>query len=602
MSKDLLEDLNLNQKEAVLHKNGPALVFAGAGSGKTRTLTYRAAYLIQKQNVDPSQILLVTFTNKAAHEIKSRIQKLLKNSRKDEIPLANTFHSWCARILRVEAHNAKIKPNFLIYDEKDQLATIKKAFEKLSVSLKTTSPKAVLNAISSAKNELISHLEYPQYAKGYFQETVSNVYLTYQKLLKEFNALDFDDLLLKTVNLLQNNDQVLDKYTHQYQHVLVDEYQDTNQAQYNLSKMLSRKWRNLFVVGDCSQSIYSWRGADFRNVLKLQNDFPNLKIYHLEQNYRSKENILKAAFSVINKNTTHPILKLWTDQNGGEKISLFSSQNEKKEAQFIVHKILRNIAYNKESKLNDFAVLYRTNAQSRNLEEAFLRSGIPYQLIGGTRFYNRKEIKDSLSYLRLIANPKDVISKERVNKIGKRRAKKFFDWLKKAKLKNKKTVNILDKVLKITDYLSKFNPKNPQDLARLENIKELRSVAVEFNKLDSFLENVSLVEQEHMPDKKTKKLKNSDAVYLMTLHASKGLEFKTVFMVGMEEGLFPHSRALLNKHELEEERRLCYVGITRTKEKLYFTFCSSRLYFGTKMYNTVSRFIGDLPQKLLTLE
>lgn len=599
MPISLLEDLNPAQAKAVQHRQGPALVFAGAGSGKTRTLTYRAAYLVLNKKVDPDRLLLVTFTNKAAHEMKNRLEQLVgrQTNNTTAIPLASTFHSWCSKVLRKESRYLNLPPNYLIYDEKDQAQTVKEIIEKLNLPEKQYRPRAVLATISEAKNELINHLEYSQYARSSWQKDVADIYLLYQKQLEKYHALDFDDLLLKTVHLFQNFSDVLAKYSQQYQHVMVDEYQDTNQAQYILTKLLSKKWNNLFVVGDCSQSIYSWRGADFRNILKLKEDFPHITTYYLEQNYRSKHNILKAAHSIINKNTTHPVLKLWTKQNNGDRISLVQTANEKQEARFIVDKIVQLMEKQPSLELSDIAVLYRTNAQSRNLEEALLYHSLPYVLVGGTRFYERKEVKDCLAYLRILANPNDGISQKRLVKIGQRRLQKFCQWREKTTWIKLTTVEILDQILKATAYLTKFDPKDPQDQARIENIKELRSVAVEFTDLNQFLENVSLVQQESMPDKKI--TDKSEAISLMTLHAAKGLEFKIVFMVGMEEGLFPHSRSAMDKHELEEERRLCYVGITRTKEKLFMTFCQKRMLFGTSMYNIVSRFINDLPTDLV---
>jgi DNA helicase-2/ATP-dependent DNA helicase PcrA len=604
MSLKLLEDLNRPQQQAVQHKNGPALVFAGAGSGKTRTLIYRAAYLILTRNVDPKRLLLVTFTNKAAHEMKNRLNQLIAKSSNQATttPQASTFHSWCAKTLRKESHHLNLPPHYTIYDDQDQVKTIKIVLKKLDLSEKKFHPRAVLSTISEAKNELIGYLEYPQYAHTPWQKTVADIYLLYQKRLNVYHALDFDDLLLQTVQLFKKFPKVVTKYNNQYQHVLVDEYQDTNQAQYVLTRILSKKWNNLFVVGDCSQSIYSWRGADFRNILKLKSDFPNLATYLLEQNYRSKANILQAAYGVINKNTTHPILNLWTEQNKGEKISLISTLNEKKEAEQVVQKIVSILGQQPKLQLSDIAVLYRTNAQSRTIEEAFLRHGLPYALIGGTRFYDRKEIKDCLAYLRLLANPNDGLALERATKIGKRRLQKFQTWAERTNVKETNTVDLMDQFLKETKYLEKYDKKDAQDMARIENIKELRSVAVELPNLHQFLENVALVEQESMPDKKIKSGSKKMAVNLMTLHAAKGLEFKVVFMVGMEEGLFPHSRSLIDKHELEEERRLCYVGITRAKSKLLMTFCQQRLFFGSNMYNTVSRFINDLPTDLVEYE
>lgn len=595
-----LEDLNPPQKKAVTFNQGPLLILAGAGSGKTRALTYRAAWLIQSGKIDSSNILLVTFTNKAAFEMKERLKKILGKSG-ISLPLTATFHSFCGRVLRLEGKYIGLSPSYLIFDESDQLEVIKKVMQNLSIPSNNFKPASLLNAISSAKNELLGPLSYQQYAKGYFQETVSRAYVVYQKLLKKYEALDFDDLLLETVKLFRKNPEILTKYQNRYRYLLVDEYQDTNSAQYELTKILAKKWRQLTVVGDASQSIYGWRGANFRNVLKLKNDFPEMVIINLEQNYRSKQTILDAAHSVIAHNTTHPILELWTKKDKGEKISLYEAKSEKDEAQFVINEITKSQNYSKTTKLNDFAVLYRTNAQSRVLEEAFLHTGIPYVLVGGTRFYERKEIKDCLAYLRLIANKKDLVSFERLTKLGKRRLAIFLAWQEKniEKTPNWATVKILDEVLKITNYLSLFDPKNKQDLSRLENIKELRSVAMEFSRLGDFLENVALVEQEYLPNHPVKNGKKQDVVTLMTAHAAKGLEFKTVFMVGMEEGLFPHSRSFMEKDELEEERRLAYVGITRAKDKLYLTYSRRRFYFGVHNFNQISRFIGEIPTILL---
>jgi len=594
---DILTHLNPPQQEAVTHGEGPLLILAGAGSGKTRALTYRVAYLIKDQKIEPENILLVTFTNKAANEMKERVRKLVGITP----PFAGTFHSFCARILRIDGKHVGIPPNYLIYDEADQLDTIKLALEKLDISSKYFRPASVLTTISQAKNELISATEYPQYARGHFQKTVAQIYLAYQQLLKEYEALDFDDLLFKAVRLFQKEKSVLGKYQNRFRYILVDEYQDTNRAQYILTKLLAQKWRSLCVVGDASQAIYGWRGADYRNLSHLKNDFPDLKIINLEQNYRSTQKILDAAHKVISHNTTHPILKLWTKKEGGEKISLYEAKSELDEAVFVVNKIIEH-RLKQNSPYSDFAVLYRTNAQSRVLEEAFLHAGIPYILVGGVRFYERKEIKDCLAYLRVLANPKDLVSYKRIEKLGKGRLKKFLEFSKKFDPKKYKTIKILDKVLKTTGYLDLYNPEDEKDLVRLENIKELRSVATEFPKLTQFLENVALVEQEHLPEHPIKDKKRKKAVNLMTAHAAKGLEFPVVFMVGMEEGLFPHSRSMMEKDELEEERRLCYVGITRAKEKLYLVYARRRLYFGQRASNPISRFIADIPENLLETE
>lgn len=596
MQRNLLEDLNEEQKKAVKTTDGPILILAGAGSGKTRVLVYKIAYLIAENGVDPQNILAVTFTNKAAGEMKERIIKLLNSN---SAPFAGTFHSLCAKILRIDGKEAGISPSYVIYDEQDQQDAIKIAMDRLNITDKVFRPNGVLGTISGAKNELISAVEYPQYARGYYQEVVSKIYIEYQKILKENNALDFDDLLFETVKLFKKNKEILDKYRTRYQYVLVDEYQDTNKAQYQLSKLLSSRHRNLTVVGDSSQSIYSFRGADFRNLLNLKMDFPDLKIFNLEQNYRSTQVVLEAANRVISNNKTHPVLKLWTKNPKGSKIILYQARNEHEEANYLVRKIVELIK-SESLELPDFAILYRTNAQSRVLEEAFLHDGVPYVLIGGVRFYERKEIKDALSYLRFLYNPKDLISYKRIEKLGKARLVKFSEYAKGVDLK-KETIEILDKTLKESGYLEMYDKEVEEDLVRLENIKELRSVAMEFPELGSFLENVALVEQEYMPDRPLKGAKK-DAVTLMTMHGAKGLEFKVVFLAGMEEGLFPHSRSLLDNLELEEERRLCYVGMTRAKEKLYLSFCENRLFFGTRSSNMPSRFLSEIPEELLGME
>ncbi len=598
MNSTFLNDLNPDQQKAVIHTEGPVLILAGAGSGKTRVLTYRVAYLIGEKHIPPHQILMVTFTNKAAGKMKERIRLLLSGN--PELPYAGTFHSLCAKILRLEGKHIAIPTTFLIYDEEDQKDAIKEVMKKLDISQKSFNPGAILHTISEAKNELMTATEYPQYARGYFQETVARVYLEYQKLLKENEALDFDDLLMKTVQLFETQPEVLGKYQEKYHYVLVDEYQDTNKAQYVLTRQLAGRHRNLCVVGDASQSIYRWRGADFRNIINFKLDFPDAVIFNLEQNYRSTQVILDAAFGVISKNTTHPILKLWTDKHGGEKITLYEARNEQDEATFLVQTILQS-----NRSFSDFAVLYRTNAQSRVIEEAFLHAGVPYTLIGGTRFYERKEIKDVLAYLRLLANAKDTVSYNRIEKLGKTRLEKFLDFAetvkKDSKLIELTTLELLDKTLEKTNYLELYDANVEEEAYRLENIKELRSVATEFPNLTEFLETVAIIEQEYTPTNIKEISHKRDAVALMTLHAAKGLEFPIVTIVGMEEGIFPHSRSLMEKDELEEERRLCYVGVTRAKEKLYLTYANRRLFFGTRTQNMISRFVADVPQHVLEL-
>ncbi len=599
MTQDLLKDLNPQQLKAVTYKNIPLLILAGAGSGKTKALTFRAAWLMAQHQVEPANILLVTFTNKAALSMKQRVQKIAGQA----LPFVSTFHSCCARILRKEGKYLGIPANYSIYDTADQIHLVKQVMGEKGISSSSFKPGAMLAAISQAKNELFSPSEYFEYAKTHFYKTAAKIYFDYQKKLKKYQALDFDDLLFETVKLFWNHQDILQKYQEQFLYILVDEYQDTNKAQYELTKLLAKKYSHLTVVGDMSQSIYGWRGANFRNVLNLKTDFPNLATINLEQNYRSSQNILDAAHGLISRNTTHPVLKLWTEKSKGEKIRLYQAISEKDEAQFVANQVQQLIASSYD--YADFAVLYRTNAQSRVLEEVFLHQSIPYALVGGVRFYERKEIKDCLAYLRLVANPKDLISFARIQKIGKRRTNKFFTWLEKNKNKVEKlnSLELLEQILKVTDYLSFFDPKDEKDLARLENVKELSSVASEFPQLNEFLENVVLVEQEYLPkdELKLKLGKKKNGATLMTMHAAKGLEFKVVFVVGMEEGLFPHSRSLLEKEELEEERRLAYVAMTRAKDLLYLIFSQRRLYFGTRSCNQISRFVAEIPQHLLEL-
>lgn len=617
MENALLKHLNPAQKEAVMATEGPILILAGAGSGKTRVLTYKVAYLVLEKNIAPSEILMVTFTNKAAKEMKERINKLISNFESGPIweisnfslPFAGTFHSLCAKILRREGKAIGFDPNYLIYDAQDSKDAIKEALDKLDLDKKRFNPGAVAATISGAKNELISEVEYLNIARGFFQEHVARIYLEYQKILRKNNALDFDDLIGKTIQLFKTDKSIASKFQNQFQYVLVDEYQDTNHAQYELTRILSQIHRNICVVGDASQSIYAWRGADFRNILNFKKDYPEAKVFNLEQNYRSTQNILDAAFSVISKNYSHPILKLWTQKAGGAPITIYRSTNEHDEADFIISQtaaIANEIA---DFKYSDVAVLYRTNAQSRVIEEVLLHIGIPYVLVGGVRFYDRKEIKDVLSYLRYLYNPADSISYKRIEKIGKKRLDKFLEFAQKFNKDSKKnltTQEILTSVLKASTYLELYVAENEEDMVRLENIKELRSVAEEFPDLGQFLENVALVEQEYLPagrpgvpDLPTQLGEKNNALTLMTLHAAKGLEFKVVFMVGMEEGLFPHSRSLLDSAELEEERRLCYVGITRAMERLYLTYSQRRLYFGQRSSNMVSRFIVEIPEHLV---
>jgi DNA helicase II / ATP-dependent DNA helicase PcrA len=600
MDEKLLKDLNAEQKKAVTHTDGPAIILAGAGSGKTRVLTYKMLYLATHKHVAPESILMVTFTNKAAKEMKERIFTYIKDLNLQRavssIPHVSTFHSLCAKILRIDGKHIGLSGRFVIFDSQDQVEALKEAMSRLGVSTKDYKPYSILATISGAKNELIGPEEYISFARGHFQEVVARIYPVYQTVLKEHDAVDFDDLILKTVKLLRDYDDVREKYQERFQYILVDEYQDTNRAQYALTKLLSERWKNICIVGDFSQSIYSWRGADYRNLMKFKADFAGTKTFSLSQNYRSTQKILDAATAVISKNTSHPILQLWTENPDGEHIEIYEAMSEQDEADFIVKFIARFGVEN----LRDIAILYRTNAQSRVIEEAFLHHGLPYVLIGGMRFYERKEVKDILCYLRLINNPKDSISYKRAEKLGKGRLQKFFLFQEKiTDPEEHTTIDLLDGVVRATGYLDLYDEKDEEDRMRLENIKELRSVAIEFPNLPEFLENIALVEQEYVsPEQRGKDDKN--AVTMMTMHAAKGLEFPIVFIIGMEEGLFPHSRSLMDKNELEEERRLAYVGMTRAKKKLFLTFARRRLFFGQRTSNTVSRFVMEIPEHVLS--
>jgi len=592
----ILTNLNPEQQEAVTYSidGEPLLVLAGAGSGKTKVLTHRVAWLI-KHGIGPNNILLLTFTNKAAGEMKARVEKLTSTS-----PLfAGTFHSFCAKLLRIDGVAIGISKDFVIYDSQDSKDAISGIIEELNLSKDTVKPAAILSIISEAKSQMLSPVQYGELVKGTFQETAFKIYLKYEKLLGETGALDFDDLLLKAVTLLNNN-QIRQKWQQKLTHVFVDEWQDTNKIQYKLTQQIVGDANNLTAVGDASQSIYSWRGANYKNINYLIKDYPKIKIINLERNYRSTQNILSAANSVIKKNTSHPILNLWTKKGEGEKIKLYRATSGFDEASFITSEVLS--LQTRGFSLNDFAVLYRTNAQSRVMEEAMLHAGIPYRLVGGLRFYERKEIKDAISYLRLLVNNKDSVSLKRVEKQGVRRFQKFKEFQKNISLVGLSTLDLLDSVLKKTDYLDKYKRESEENLIRLENLKELRSVATQFPDIHEFLENIALVEASKNSkggESLSTPSGDNDAITLMTLHAAKGLEFPVIFIVGLEEGLFPHSRSLFDVTQLEEERRLAYVGITRAMDHLYLTFANKRLYFGQRTSNPPSRFLIDIPENLL---
>ncbi len=615
---DLLESLNSEQSQAVSHLTGPALVVAGPGSGKTRVLTYRIANLIHNHRVNENEILCVTFTNKAAAEIKERVQKLLDGNK--ILTWSGTFHSICARILRKDGYHIGIPISFVIYDTDDQIDLIKEISKNFGIDPKQVKPYSALATISNAKSELIAPEAYERYAHGFFQKTVSKIYFEYQRLLKKNNALDFDDILVETVNLFKQEPAVLDKYTSMFKYILIDEYQDTNKAQYVLTKMLASQHQNLFVVGDMSQAIYSFRGADYRNILNFQNDYPGAAVYNLARNYRSTQNILDAATSLITNNATHIPLELWTDSGTGEKVTIYCGGSDTEEATFVISEINNFISNGNDFK--DIAILYRTNAQSRNIEEFLIRSSIPYKIIGGLRFYSRKEIKDVIAFLRVVKNPKDSVSWKRIintppRGIGQKGMQALADadwnldlveatsklpfkkWIKDCETMS--TLELMTDILEVTGYLKWLNDGSDDGKDRIENINELKSVSAQFLDVGEFLENVALIESSETPKSKKKSMTEDkdDVVSLMTVHSSKGLEFALVFVIGMEEGLFPHSQSMENTDELEEERRLCYVAITRAKNKLILTHARSRLSYGTYQNNIPSRFLAELPKNVI---
>lgn len=579
--------LNEKQKEAVLYIKGPSVILAGAGSGKTRVLVNKVVNLIQNHKVDPRSIIMITFTNKAASEMKHRIEKTLSLDGAIKLGYIGTFHSFCAYVLRRDGQHLGIDRSFTIYDDDDQLKLIKLILKKLDA--KKYTPSYFQHRISAAKNQLVGPKRYLEIFSDYGASHTAEVYEKYQKELEKNKAVDFDDLIMKTYELFIKHSSMLDKYQEKYRYILVDEFQDTNYAQYALTRIIGSKYQGVTVVGDFSQSIYSWRGADIRNLEKFTEDFPQTKIFNLEQNYRSTQTILDFAYEVISKNQTHPVLHLFTTNDKGEEICFYEADNEEAEAVFVASKI-ENLK--RDYDYSQFAVLYRTNAQSRAIEEAFLHYGIPYTLIGGTRFYERKEIKDVLSYLRLLINPADEIATERIKKLGKGRWNKFKNIYATISDNTDKftTVELMEKIFTKTDYLELYNPVDEEDYVRLENIKELKSVAINFPRLVDFLEQVALVESEYFEGEK--KLKNNNGVRLMTLHQAKGLEFPNVFIVGVEEGILPHSRSVDDVFQLEEERRLFYVGITRARKKLHITYTKRRFIFGRRSETMKSRFLG----------
>lgn len=632
--------LNPPQRQAVEVVDGPLLIMAGAGSGKTRVLTHRIAYLIATRKTAPWGILAITFTNKAAREMQDRVSKLIGPQGRDV--WVSTFHSMCVRILRRDIERIGFTSNFSILDSTDQLSVIRSCMKDLNIDTKKFEPKAVQSMMSTAKNELVTPEMYERKIGDYFEGIVAKVYTKYQQRLKNNNSLDFDDLIMATIQLFKEVPEVLDFYQKKFQYIHVDEYQDTNRAQYMLCKMLADKHHRICVVGDSDQSIYRWRGADISNILNFEEDYPEARTILLEQNYRSTSNILNAANEVIAQNTGRKPKKLWTDKEGGAKIKVYRADSEHDEGYFIASEINKNI--NAGKTYSHHAILYRTNAQSRVVEEILIKSDIPYQIVGGIKFYDRKEIKDLLAYLRLLSNPDDDISLMRIINVPKRsigdttvsklqaaaaergvsifrvlqvvddlgfagRTRnalvEFYDMIEglNRMVDYLSVTELTEKMLETTQYRLELQNENTlESRARLENIDEFLSVTMEFEKgaedksLVSFLTDLALIADiDSMNDDEDEQ---SDAVVLMTMHSAKGLEFPIVFIVGMEEGVFPHSRAFLDNEELEEERRLAYVGITRAEEQLFLTCAQMRTLFGRTTANPPSRFLEEIPDEL----
>jgi len=637
-SELLLKNLNPEQQKAVQHHSGPLLIIAGAGSGKTRVITHRIAYLIDHYRVKPMNILAVTFTNKAASQMQERVADLV-GPVADFITIS-TFHSFCARLLRIEGEHIGLKRGFTIYDATDSENLAKKVLSELNLDPKRFSEKMMLSAVSASKNNLILPEDYPE--DSFSEEKIKQFYASYQKKLKESNAVDFDDLIMQTVVLFKRHPNILEKYQKRFQYILVDEYQDTNHTQYILVALLAASHKNICVVGDDDQSIYSWRNADIRNILEFEKDFPNTTTIKLEQNYRSTSSILEAANNIIAHNLNRKAKSLWTENPKGEKIQVYQADSERDEAQFITNEI--NQLIKKGVRLKDIAVLYRMNSQSRVLEEVFLTNKLPHIIYGGTRFYDRAEIKDTLAYLRLIANPYDTISFNRAINTPKR----GIGPVTIAKIEDAKEnfgVNYLDTLLRATSIpnlgsklkvISEFarlwyyfttyqeghtiteivesiwdkteymkileNEGTDEALARIDNLKEFLSVTKSYDErtdnmgsLNGFLEEISLITDiDRYSD-------TSDAISLMTVHSAKGLEFPVVFVTGLEEGLFPSSRALYDESQIEEERRLCYVAITRAMKLCYLSYAETRFLWGQTSYNRISRFIEELPEEINNL-
>lgn len=640
---ELISQLNPQQREAVLCTEGPLLVLAGAGSGKTRVLTYRIAYLVEERGVNPTNILAITFTNKAAKEMKERIFDLIGDKARDT--WISTFHSTCVRILRRDIDKINFTRNFVIYDTDDQNTLLKNCIKELNLNEKYFNPREIRSIIGRLKDQIIGPDDYAREVAGqYREEKIAAIYSLYQKKLEKNNALDFDDLINRTIELFSLHPEVLDYYKKKFQYILVDEYQDTNYAQYRLIKLLADYWKNLCVVGDDDQSIYGWRGADIRNILDFEKDFPDARVIKLEENYRSSQIILDAANQVIKNNRGRKPKRLWTQKGQGEAIRIYRALDEREEAEFICSEV-KSMMDKEDRSPGDFAILYRTNSQSRVIEEALMKYGIPYNIYGGLRFYDRKEIKDLIAYLRVVANPADDVSLRRIinvpkrgigdvtvgklEEIAAREGENLFSvildidrygefsgrTLKKIRDFGNLISNLIamKEIMPVTEFISSLlvdtgykamleEEKTIESESRLENIKEFVSAAREFEKdnegagLVEFLENIALVSD-------LDKLGEGEAALsMMTLHSAKGLEFPVVFIAGMEEYLFPHSRAMESEKEMEEERRLCYVGITRAQERLYLTHALQRTLYGNPRYNEPSRFLDEIPEMLLAVE
>jgi len=635
--RKILEGLNPKQVEAVTHGEGPLLILAGAGSGKTTVLTRRIAYLIAK-GVPPWSVLAITFTNKAANELKSRIEALLGNEAQGI--WAMTFHAACVRILRAELPGVGRSGRFSIMDTQDQIKIMREVLKELNLSERQYPPSGILRTISKAKENLEGPEDYKKRALSFFETKVAQAYSLYQAKLGELDGLDFDDLIAETVFLLRDNREIREKYQTRFRHILVDEYQDTNHAQYVLTRLLAEAHKSIAVVGDDDQSIYAFRGADIRNILEFEKDYPSCHVVKLEENYRSTQVILDGAYHVVSRNLYRKDKRLWTKKSGGKPITVYVALNERDEARFVTEEVLRLLGKGKN--LKSFAVLYRTHAQSRNLEEAFMEEGIPYLIVGGLRFYERKEIKDALSYLRLLIYPTDRVSLERIIDVPRRglglaSARKITGYarennmsliqaLKEAgsvkglskparesaqklgeilvdaqsRLGSMPLHEILSGILDKTGYRREIEVQGtPESIARLENLDELVSSLKVFassgKSLEEYLETQAIASDQDMYDEK------KDALVMMTLHAAKGLEFEVVFIVGMEEGLLPHSRSISEEKQLEEERRLAYVGMTRAKELLYLTFAMQRESFMGTGSAPVSRFLKEIPEELLSV-